>query len=104
MRVRIKILILLLAVVLCSGCAISHHPLVGMLYTDNKGPLAATANTVGGKVGIATSTMIFGFCTGNSSIATAAENGGITKITSVDTDIKSVLGVYIEYKTIVRGK
>ncbi|MBE9541537.1 MAG: hypothetical protein KAS98_11745 [Deltaproteobacteria bacterium] len=41
---------------------------------------------------------------GNSSIATAAENGGITKITSVDTEIKSILFVYIEYKTVVRGE
>ena len=103
MRVPKKILILLLVGFLFSGCAVSYHPLVRLIYTDNEGPLLVTANQEGSKVGTATSKMIFGVCYGDSSIETAAQNGNITKITAVDTDITSVLGIYVEYITIVRG-
>ena len=103
MRVQKKIVTLLLAAFLFSGCAISFHPLVGMIYTDNQGPLLVTANPEGSKVGMATSKVIFGVCYGDSTIETAALNGNITKITTVDTDITNVLGIYVEYKTIVRG-
>ena len=103
MRVHKKVLLLLVAVFLFSGCAISYHPLVGMIYTDNEGPLLVTSNQEGTKVGTATSKLIFGVCYGDSSIETAALNGNITKITAVDTDITSVLGIYVEYKTIVHG-
>ena len=104
MRGQKKVLLLLLAVFLFSGCAVSYHPLVGMIYTDNKGPLLVTDATEGTKEGIATSNMILGVAYGDSSIGTAAANGGISKIMAVDTEIKSVLGVYAEIKTIVRGK
>ena len=103
MRVQKKIAVLLLAAFLFSGCAISYHPLVGMIYTDNEGPLLVTDNPEGSKVGMATSKVIFGVCYGDSTIETAALNGNITKITSVDTDITNVLGIYVEFTTIVRG-
>ena len=103
MKVQRKILTLLLVAFLFSGCAVSYHPLVGMIYTDNEGPLLVTDNPEGTKVGTATSKVIFGICYGDSSIETAALNGNITKITTVDTDITSVLGIYVEYQTIVRG-
>ena len=103
MRVKKKILTLLLVVFLFSGCAVSYHPLVGMIYTDNEGPLLVTANKGATKEGISTSTMILGVAYGDSTIETAALNGNITKITAVDTDITSVLGIYVEYTTIVRG-
>ena len=98
-----KVVTLLLVAFLFSGCAVSYHPLVGLIYTDNEGPLLVTANPEGSKVGTATSKVIFGICYGDSSIETAAQNGNITKITTVDTDITSVLGIYVEYQTIVRG-
>ena len=105
MRVQKKVALLLVAVFLFSGCATSYHPLVGMLYTDNKGPLLVTDSTEGTKEGIATSTCIIGVCTGDSSIGAAAKNGNISKIMAVDTDITSVLfGLYVEYTTIVRGQ
>ena len=103
MRGQKKLLLLLLAIFLFSGC-LSLHPLVGAIYTDNKGPLLVTDATEGTKEGIATSTMILGVAYGDSSIGAAAANGGISKIMAVDTEIKSVLGVYVEFKTIVRGK
>jgi len=103
MSVHKKIVALLLVGCLFAGCALSYHPLVGMIYTDNQGPLLVTANQEGSRIGTATSKMIFGVCYGDSTIETAAQNGNITKITAVDTDITSVLGIYVEYKTIVHG-
>lgn len=104
MRAQKKMVVLLLVAFLFSGCAVSYHPLVGGLYTDNKGPLLVTDSQEGTKEGTATSKVIFGVCIGDSSIGAAAKNGNITKIMAVDTDIKSVLGIYVEYTTIVRGK
>jgi hypothetical protein len=104
MRVWKKILTLLLVCCLFSGCAVSYHPLVGVIYTENKGPLLVTDSEEGTKEGIATSKSIFGVCTGDSSIGAAAKNGNISKIMAVDTDIKSILGIYVKYKTIVRGR
>ena len=62
-----------------------------------------TPNPEGSKVGTAISKVIFGVCDGDSSIEAAALNGNIIKITTVDTDITNVLGIYVEYTTIVRG-
>jgi len=104
MRVQKKMVLLLLVAFLFSGCALSYQPLVGAIYTDNKGPLLVTESTEGTKEGIATSNMILGVAYGDSSIGTAAANGGISKIMAVDTEIKSVLFFYAEIKTIVRGK
>ena len=103
MKVQKKLITALLMVFLFSGCAVSYHPLVGMIYTDNAGPLLVTDNPEGTKVGMATSKVIFGVCYGDSSIETAALNGNITKITAVDTDITNVLGIYVEFTTIVHG-
>jgi len=105
MRFQMQILILLLVGCLLLGCAVSYHPLVGSIYTANKGPLLVTESEGGTKEGIATSKSILGFCTGDSSIGAAAKNGNISKIMAVDTDIRSVLfGIYVEYTTIVRGQ
>ena len=104
MRVKNKLLLLFLMAFLFTGCAISYHPLVGLVYTDNKGPLMVTESESGIREGTATSKVIFGICYGDSSILKAAQNGNITKIMAVDTDITTFLGLYVEYTTIVRGK
>jgi hypothetical protein len=103
MKVQKKLVTVLLVAFLFSGCAVSYHPLVGGIYTDNLGPLLVTDNLEGTKVGMATSKVIFGVCDGDSTIETAALNGNITKITAVDTDITNVLGIYVEFTTIVHG-
>ena len=49
-------------------------------------PVTATSNPVGSKVGIAKSTQIMGFFPdgGDLSVMSAAKNGGISKISTVD--------------------
>ena len=76
----------------------------GGIYTDVSGPIGATSNTAGTKVGQATSTGIICVATGDSSIKTAAANGGITKISHVDYHTTSILGVYAKTTVTVYGE
>ncbi len=74
-----------------------------MLYTDVSGAGGATSNPAGSKMGQATSTGIICVATGDSSIKTAAANGGITKISHVDYHVTSVLGLYVKTTVTVYG-
>ncbi len=88
------------AAVVLSSCG---APRVGAIYTDVKAPVAAGSGG-GSRVGVATSTTYLGLiATGDASIATAKKNGGISSVSSVDEEIKSVLGIITTYKTTVRG-
>jgi hypothetical protein len=69
-------------------------------------PVAATDNPVGSKVGTASATgylavLYFG---GDASIRTAAKNGGISKISTVDLKRTSLLGIVETYECIVTGE
>ena len=94
---------LLAVIVMTTGCVASLQPLAGVLYTDAKDGMVVSSNQLGAKTGTATSQLLLGVAYGDSSIQTAAQNGGITQISTVDTQIKSILGVYVEKKTIVTG-
>lgn len=69
-------------------------------------PISATSNAVGSKEGRASGTCLFyALCFGaDASIKTAAKNGGITKISTVDLQTKNVLGIIITYTCIVTGE
>jgi hypothetical protein len=69
-------------------------------------PINATSNPVGSKVGTATATGYFGvfFFNADASIKTAAKNGGITKISTVDIKTTSILNLIVTYETIVTGE
>lgn len=89
------------------GCAATYsNPfLMGGIYTQYKGPVAATGEAMGAKMGTATASSILGwFAMGDASIATAAKNGGITKISHVDFENMSILGLYSTYKVVVYGE
>jgi hypothetical protein len=78
--------------VLMTGCALTM-------------PVGATSNPIGSKVGQSTGTVylqVFAF-DADASIRTAAKNGGITKISTVDVQRKDVLGIITTYTTIVTG-
>lgn len=69
-------------------------------------PVNATSNPVGSKVGSAKGMMFlhslaFG---ADASIKSAAKNGGITKISTVDIKYSDVLGIVQTYETIVTGE
>jgi len=70
-------------------------------------PVTATSNPVGSKVGVAKSNQILGFFPdgGDMSIQTAAKNGGIKKISTVDFKHKMIfLNIFISHETIVTGE
>lgn len=69
-------------------------------------PVNATSNPVGNKVGTAKATGYLGilFFDADASIRTAAKNGGITKISTVDIKHENILNLIITYETIVTGE
>lgn len=104
-----KVLVLLAVLGMMSvvvlGCMPLHSPVVGLVLTDVKGPIAVTSSTPGRKTGEATATTILGLvANGDASIETAAKNGGITQIMTVDHRSYSILGIYATFTTIVTGE
>lgn len=94
-------------VILATGCVSPNGPLAGAygaVYTDVSGPVSVTSNSGASKTGTATSKGIICVAWGDSSIRTAAANGGITKIEHVDYHVTSVLGLYTETKVTVYGE
>ena len=69
-------------------------------------PVGATSNDLGSKVGISKATGYFGvlFFGADASIQSAARNGGIKKISTVDLKQSSLLGIIVSYETIVTGE
>ena len=67
-------------------------------------PVTATSNNVGSKVGTAKATVILGAFDVDASIRTAAKQGGISKISTIDIKSTNILGLYGTYETIVTGE
>jgi hypothetical protein len=88
---------------LLAGCVVGPTP--GWIYTNAKYPLLATGSSKEPtRVGRATVRSIFlAFATGDASIQTAAQNGGITEIHHVDYEAQNVLGVISDYTVVVYG-
>lgn len=81
--------------------------LVGLLSSCAVGvPVVATEGSVGSKVGESSYKTLFGLVIsnqGDASIKKAAENGGITKVATVDRKIEA--GFFtVTFKTIVTGE
>ena len=100
---KIGLLVALVSLtVMLVGCA-TPFP-YGAFYTEIKAPVAAAGGVSYSRIGTAKSTSILGLvATGDSSIKTAASNGGIKTIKYVDYDAKNILGLYGEYTTTVYG-
>ena len=87
---------------LVAGCA-SPMP-VGALYTELKLPVTATT-AQGHKEGTAECQSVLSLvATGDCSIEAAKKNGGISKVSAVDWDAKSILGIIGTYKVHVYGE
>ena len=86
----------------CGGIVAS--PVVGTTFNETKYGNIATAETATTKEGKACATSILGWIAqGDASIVAAKANGGITKVTSIDHYAKSILSLYGEWCTIVKG-
>ena len=111
MRSMLVVAVLGCFVVLCvTGCSIVAPvvPPQGLLYSQTKAPISTDfANTpVGSKQGQASASCVLGLiATGDCSIQTAAQEGGIKTITHADYEFMSVLGsVYSKTTVIVYGE
>ena len=89
-------------VLLCASAALA----MAMSSCTITLPINATSNPVGAKVGTATADIFFSvFCFGgDASIKTAAKNGGISRISTVDMKQMTILNVYTQLTTIVSGE
>lgn len=77
----------------------------GMLYANYTDPVAATGNNVGNKVGTSSWSNILGIIqTGDAGINAAAKSAGIKKISHVDQNHTSFLGLFGTGKTFVYGE
>lgn len=90
---------------LCSCSAVFSGAGIGALYTGTSEGQIATSNPVGTKVGTSSCIGVLGLvAVGDASINKAAKDGGITKISHVDVQKTSVLGLFANYKTVVYGE
>ena len=92
------------ALTLASCAPIVASPMLGTTFNETKYGNIATDESGATKEGKACGTSILGaVATGDASVMAAKANGGITKVSSVDHYAKSILMIYGEYCTIVRG-
>jgi len=89
-------------VFMMAACAAA---VVGLSACSMTGPVAATSNPIGSKVGTASGSIFLGvFAFGaDFSIRTASKNGGITKVATVDLKASNVLGLVQTFECIVTG-
>ena len=77
----------------------------GCLYADLNLGWTATDHPVGSKMGQACAMAILGLVAwGDASVVTAAKNGGISKVATVDKKLFNILGVYSTHCTVVSGE
>lgn len=93
-----------ISLTLFTGCATSYP--IGQLYTELKLPVAVTQNGSNSpKIGVAECESFLGLiATGDASIETAKQNGGITKVHHVDWEVENILGIIGKYKVTVYGE
>jgi len=105
MRKKVIGLFCIVSLFIMAGCAMVMTPAAGSLYSNVKGPFTATSNTGGTKIGRAECASILGLIAlGDASIDTAARNGGITKVKTVDYETWSLLGIYAKLTVVVTGE
>jgi hypothetical protein len=100
----LKLLLVALFCFVATGCA-TYLP-TGVLYTEVTAPIsvASDGNLDYTKVGESKATTILGLvATGDASLEAAMRDGGITEVKHVEYDVKNILGLFGECKTIVYG-
>jgi hypothetical protein len=86
-----------------SGCALGPYA-PGIGYSNLQGPVTSTGNAAGPKKGTAQCVNYAGvYAAGDASIATAAKNGKIRRIQTVDYEMINYSPFYIKTTTIVTG-
>jgi hypothetical protein len=89
---------------LLGGCVAGVAPVVAPVTLNVKGPVAAGSAASGAKVGRSEAWGFAFVAMGDASIASAMQNGGITRIHHVDQETLNILWIYSRYTTIVYGE
>ena len=99
---------LVAALLLLPACVTSANgPSTGLLCTFARGPISVADPgplPADPRIGTAESHSSLFFTYGDASIEAAMKNGDITRVHHVDYEIKSILGLFTEYTTIVVGE
>lgn len=97
-----KVFVMMAAAMALAACATPSTEVGHALFIQSSQPLMVTGNA-GKKVGRACGKNILGLLiTGDMSVEAAKKNGRITKVASIDKEIKGY-AVYAEVCTIVTG-
>jgi hypothetical protein len=102
---RVFALVTLAMALVLGGCAMTVGPVTGLMYTNAKYPFNSTGSPKEPtRVGRATVRSFFGaIATGDASIQTAAQNGGITEIHHVDYEAQNIFGIIADFTVVVYG-
>lgn len=106
-----RLVLILIAISLVTGCTAPWHPPIGLFYTEasgiNPSTLVEASDGVraGSKSGTACATGYMGlFSTGDMSLETAKKNAGITRVDTLDYQTTTILlGLYAVNCTVVTG-
>ncbi len=106
MKLKVKGMLVAAAVlsgIALTGCA-SPFP-VGIVYTQATLPVTVgNGDMKFSKKGESKAISLFGlFASGDASINHACKDAGITKVGWVNQEVRNILGIYGEYKTVVYG-
>ena len=97
-----KLFLLLPLVAVLAACAMPSLETGASMFSNTQQPMLIGAER-GTKIGRACAKNYFGIYTeGDMSVASAKRNGNITKVATVDKDVKGYL-VYAEVCTVVTG-
>lgn len=105
MRSCIACLVLGILVALLASCSPLTSPLTGGIYTNVKaGTDVGNGEAASSKTGTACAKGVLGFAWGDATVDSARSAGGITIIAYVDHSYYSIMSIYSEYCTIVKGE
>jgi hypothetical protein len=97
-----KLVLLVSAAAILAACAMPNLETGASMFSMTQQPMMVGAER-GTKIGRACARNYFGIYTeGDMSVATAKLNGNITKVATVDKDVKGYL-IYAEVCTVVTG-
>jgi len=103
-------ILMCLSMSLSTGCVYYSAPVMpppGLFFTSIQAPIDTDVNTnpIGPKVGEATSTSVLGlFAFGDASVASAAQDGNLTKINHLDYEYFNLLFLFQKFTTRAHGE
>lgn len=99
-----RIVTVLFCVTVLGGCATAAAPTNGLLFTGVKGPVNSNEGTDVSSEGTACATNVLGLLAfGDASIEAAKRDGDIERVTTVDHQTTSILGLYAQFCTNAYG-